>query len=356
MKVLILSHKFYPDIGGIESNSEVLANEFTRLGCSVRLVTWTKKNGEKAFPFDIVRNPTLIDLYRAHHWADIVFENNPCLRLAWVNLFIWRPLVVALNTRISRDSGQIGWQDRLKFNWLNRAVDVIAVSEALRKKNWPRAKVIGNPYRKNNFKILPGLIRSIDLVFLGRLVPDKGANLAIAALASLISDESSQSFHSCRLTIIGDGPERGPLEKLTEMLEVSERVTFTGNLQGKELANCLNLHRIILVPSTCEEAFGNVVLEGMACGCIPIVSDKGGLPEAVGNAGLVFESGNVKSLTACIRSLQLGSNAEKQLQINARAHLLKHQPEKVAKAYLKIIRKAHEGKKTTHLKNPYLIP
>src|SRR5690554_407080 len=246
IKVLFFSHKFYPDIGGIEVNSEVLAVKFKQMGCQVRLLTWTEKNGERTFPFEIVRNPSIQDLYKAHRWADIVFENNPCLRMAWPNIFVRRPLVVALRTWISRTDGQITWQEKLKIFWLNRATKVIAVSEAVRKRHWTPAIVIGNPYREENFKMLPAVNKALDMVFLGRLVSDKGVSLAIEALATLRPErrEIESRFASLTLTIIGDGPDRQMLEDLAVNLGVADRVSFTGNLQGVDLVCCLNQHKI----------------------------------------------------------------------------------------------------------------
>lgn len=340
-KILFLSHKFYPDVGGIEVNSEVLAIEFQQMGCEVRLVTWTEAKGKKTFPFEILRNPSLLNLYKAHQWADVVYENNPCLRIAWPNFLIRRPRVVALRTWISRTDGRIAWQDRLKTYWLKRATKVIAVSDAVRKKNWPPSTVIGNPYREEYFKILPEVNRSLDFVFLGRLVSDKGANFAIEALAAL---RSNSAFSSLNLTIIGDGPDKTMLEKLSLKLKVADRVTFTGAMQGKDLVEMLNQHKIILIPSIWEEPFGNVALEGLACGCIPIVSDGGGLPDAVGDAGLVFKRGDVEALTDCIQTLLDDADLQQELIANANAHLLNHRPDEVAARYLKVVEDALKQK------------
>lgn len=341
LKVLFLTHRFYPDVGGIEVNSEILAVKFKEMGCRVKLFTWTSERGEKDFPFDVVRSPSTFDLYQAHRWADVVYENNPCLRMAWLNLLIRRPRVVALRTWISRTNGQIGWQDKLKLYWVSQATKVVAVSEAVGEKHGFPATVIGNPYRKDFFKVLPGVHRSLDFVFLGRLVSDKGANLAIEALAALCSEEG---FSSLNLTIIGDGPDRLDLENLAKKLDVADRVTFAGPMQGEILVNALNQHKVILIPSLWEEPFGNVALEGMACGCIPIVSDGGGLPDAVGKAGLLFERGNVKALARSIKSLLADQDLQRQLIANAEAHLLNHRPDKVAAEYLKVIKEALKQK------------
>ncbi len=344
MNILLLSHNFYPFIGGIEVISEVLANAFTNAGHEVRVLTWaTALVDDKTFRYVVIRNPNKRTLFRQHAWADVVFENNPCLRLAWPGLFFGRPSVVALHTWIAKPSGAIGIQERLKLGWwLKRARKVIAVSQALRARCWPLATVIGNPYRVDEFKVMPAVAKTDDFVFLGRLVSDKGVNLAIQAIHRLNGQNPtlgslSENFS---LTIIGDGPERKNLEQLVTELNLSSQITFTGSLSGEALVTCLNRHRFMLIPSVWEEPFGVVALEGMACGCLPIVSDGGGLPDAVGNAGLTFNRGNVKALVDRIQNILANPALERQLHHAALSHLKAHHPDTVARQYLEIIETA----------------
>jgi glycosyltransferase involved in cell wall biosynthesis len=337
MKILFITHKFYPDIGGIEVNSEILALAFHNAGHEVRLITWTANNGEKTFPFTVIRQPKTAELFKEHRYADVVYENNPSLRLSWPAIFFNKSHVIALRTWINRMDGSIAWQDRLKQNWLKRATAVIAISEAVRKRCWKDAIVIGNPYRYHLFKILPEINRDKDFVFMGRLVSDKGADVAIKALHEL-GDKSK------KLTIIGTGPEQGKLIALVAELELTQQVEFPGSLSGEALVNCLNHHQFLLVPSTWEEPFGNVALEGMACGCLPIVSNGGGLPDAVGNAGLVVDRGSYKALSEGINLLLQDQALEKQLRNAAQTHLKEHHPQIIADKYLDVIENASSKK------------
>ena len=334
---MFLTHVFSPSVGGIEVNAEILAQAFAHAGHEVRLVTWTGNELGKPFPYAVVRRPSRWQLLQAHRWADIVFENNPCLRLSWPNLLISRPNVVSLNMWVARVDGTTGWADRLKFAWFRRASGVIAVSDALRRGCWPSAVVIGNPYRPAIFRRLPEVPPTTTFVFLGRLVPDKGVDVAIRALQQL---NASSAGAAQSLTIIGAGPERASLEALVATLGLTAQVAFVGTLQGEALTHCLNRHRFLLVPSTCEEAFGNVVLEGMACGCVPVVSNAGGLPEAVGPAGLTFRRGNVDALAACLQQVLSQPALEQSLRAAAPAHLRQHRPEVVAERYLSFIQNA----------------
>lgn len=338
-KILFLSHKFHPDIGGIEINSEILANAFHQAGHQVKLITWSEDFTAKGFAFPVIRKPGVNVLLREHRWADIVFENNPSLRLSWPAIFFRKPLVIALRTWLNRVDGKTGWQDIIKNIWLMRASAVIAVSRAVSERCWPAATVIGNPYRIQTFKILADVPRIYDFVFLGRLVSDKGADLTIEAMASLLSlkQDGKTIFPNLSLTIVGDGPEREKLQELSESLGLGGHIKFQGTLSGDQLVHCLNVHRYILIPSVWEEPFGNVALEGMACGCIPIVSDGGGLPDAVGKAGLVFKRGNLADFVSCIREILINSTLKKQLLKAAANHLADHHPEQVSRRYLEVI-------------------
>jgi glycosyltransferase involved in cell wall biosynthesis len=338
VKILLLTHKFYPDIGGIEVNSEILAHGFSLENHEVTLITWTKEIGEKKFPYKVVRNPSLRNLWEAHQWADVVFENNPCLRLSWISYFFKKPSVVALRTWVSRQDGRIAWQDKFKFWWLRRASAVIAVSNAVRLRSWPEAVVIGNPYRHQLFRPSPQSENRSGFAFLGRLVSDKGADLAISAIHHLVKRrEFKNAGEKLTLTIIGEGPERNHLEAMVAVLNLKDHVEFTGALKGQELVNQLNRHKYLLVPSLWDEPFGNVVLEGLACGCIPIVSNGGGLPDAVGNAGLVFKKGDLNSLLECICNVLKNPFLEKKIRENAEPHLQSHHPEAVSRRYLNVL-------------------
>jgi glycosyltransferase involved in cell wall biosynthesis len=345
LKILLLTHKYYPELGGIEVNSEILAEAFHQAGHEVRVLTWTKEVGDKTYPFPIIRVPSKLELFKQHNWADVVFENNPCLQLAWPAIFFRKASVIALNTWIDHNQGKLSLQSRVKKIWVKRADSVIAVSNTVKKQAWPAAIVIGNPYRVNLFKKLPGITRDRDFVFLGRLVSDKGADLAINALHMLQSHTFNNKSGNYNLTIIGDGAERESLEKLAFTLGLHDNVKFTGMLTGQNLVECLNKHKILLVPSLWSEPFGNVALEGMACGCLPIVSDDSGLIDAVGNAGLTFKRGDVNSLTNAIISVLVDEHKGHELQNNSTEHLLAHDPQKVSSKYLEVIIAAYEASK-----------
>jgi glycosyltransferase involved in cell wall biosynthesis len=102
----------------------------------------------------------------------------------------------------------------------------------------------------------------------------------------------------------------------------------------------LNAHRVIVVPSVWEEPFGVVALEGLACGCAPIVTRSGGLPDAVGRCGVVVPKNDTASLADAIDRLLGDERARAALLAHAPEHLAQHTRARVARRYLEIIEAA----------------
>ena len=141
------------------------------------------------------------------------------------------------------------------------------------------------------------------------------------------------------MTIVGFGPEERRLQAYCEQQQLLDQVVFHGRASGGDLAEILNRHRVMVVPSR-NEGFGVVALEGIACGCVVVGSDAGGLPEAVGECGLVFRNGDVAGLSeALIRALT--DNAVQERFIATRdGHLARFSRREVARRYLEVIESA----------------
>src|SRR5262249_13134764 len=152
--------------------------------------------------------------------------------------------------------GQLTWNNRLKRALLPRVTNV-AISKAIAEQIGGDSVVIGNPYDDATFRLLPNVAREQALIFVGRVVSDKGVDLLLRALKRL---QNENLFPA--LTIVGSGPEEQSLRKLTSELALDRQVTFAGQKSGTALAEILNRHRIMVVPSRWPEPFGVVALEG----------------------------------------------------------------------------------------------
>ncbi|PPS42808.1 glycosyltransferase family 4 protein [Chroococcidiopsis sp. TS-821] len=333
MKILLASHVFYPSIGGIETVSSMLAHEFVELGHEVKLVTQTPASAEsnKKFSFEIIRKPKPHQLIQLLRWCDVFFQNNISLQTWWATLFVRKPWFVTHQTWIRRVNGSVGWQDRVKCFLLEFAT-CISISQSIAKHLKTPSIVIGNPYQDDLFYELPEVSRDRELVFLGRLVSDKGVDLLITALGNLKKEYSLTP----RLTIIGAGPEENLLRNLAATLEVSSQVNFVGTKTGTELVKLLNSHKIMVVPSRWSEPFGVVALEGIACGCVVVGSEGGGLKDAIGPCGITFPNGDVKALTQILAKLLTDRQALAVYRSHSHTHLSQFKKQSVAQAYLKL--------------------
>jgi len=341
VKILFTSNRFSPDIGGIESVSELLASEFVVAGHDVCLLTQTPAQSpirSRSFPFPVIRQPGKRDLLSCFRWADVVFQNNIEARLLWPNLFFRKPLVIALHTWIRSSQGQIGGIHFIKKALVSMADQSIACSAAIRSSCDPTALVIGNPYNQDLFRLIPGLPRDRQIVFLGRLVSDKGADLLLEAIALFAPPRPT-------LTIIGSGPEQASLRHRVRDLQIADSVVFSGPLEGEALVRSLHAHQVMVIPSVWEEPFGMVALEGIACGCVVLASDGGGLPDAVGAAGLLFQRGDVESLHCNLQLLLKDPALRSELRAQAPAHLRNFQPKQVSSRYLDVLEHAVQSRK-----------
>ena len=106
-------------------------------------------------------------------------------------------------------------------------------------------------------------------IFVGRLVPYKGADLLIEASAPF------QRQGLIDLTIVGDGPDRGRLEALAATLGVERSTRFDGWTPHEQIAGKLLQSDLLALPSV-REFGGGVVLEAMAMGVAPVVANYGG--------------------------------------------------------------------------------
>ncbi|MCT0208303.1 glycosyltransferase family 4 protein [Synechococcus sp. CS-1332] len=343
------SHRFAPDVGGIEIQSELLARNFTEMGHQVLVVTQTPLSSSKSidsFPFAVERLPSFLKLATLYRWADVVLQVNIELRTLWPALCFHKPFVISTCTWISDANGKMRTVDRLKRFILRRATASIAISEAIRSESCSSSVVVGNPFRSDQFQYLHDLNRTRALVFVGRLVSDKGVDLLLKAFSILFSDTSLLSHvksSGCELalTLIGDGPELSSLTRLAMELGIGDNVCFAGSLLGEDLVRCLNQHCVMAVPSRWAEPFGIVALEGAACGCIVVGSDGGGLPDAIGEGGFLFKSGCVQDLAATLRNvLTLPIEEVSRLRELSAAHLQQHTEHQVAASYLSVLEKA----------------
>ena len=331
-RLLVLSYAFAPSIGGIETVSDLLARTFSHRGYEVTVATCIfASEPESAEPFRVVRNPSWNALISEIWRADLVLQSNLSLRLSWPLwlFFPTKPFILVHHTPLARPEGRLAWQDRLK-RWLLWRPYCLSVSAYLASTIRTRSRIIPNPYASTVFRRMPEVDRNGDLLFVGRLVPAKGADTLLCAFPYILEHRPESS-----LMIVGDGPESGPLRELAKKLDIDLKVRFVGSKQGAELAALMNQHKILVIPSHSRppEALSVVTLEGIACGSVPVASRQGGLPDAVGEAGVMFEEGNSDELARTLLNLLDAPERLDYYRSKAEAHLKQFSPDVVADAY-----------------------
>jgi len=165
-----------------------------------------------------------------------------------------------------------------------------ATSVAERRDILPNAVAVGPP---------PNYTDREGLVYLGRLVRCKGADLLIEALRRLASPPP--------LRVFGDGDQRDSLERAARGLPI----TFEGAIPAAEIPARLGGARVLVSPSR-SEGFPNAILEGMERGIPPVATAVGAVPDVVrdGTNGRVVAADDPAALASAIDSLYRGKDWE----------------------------------------------
>ena len=212
------------------------------------------------------------------------------------------------------------------FNW---AGSITTPSKDLKKRicdmysiDYDKVQVIPNLLDTNHFS--PKDMednQDFTILHVGRFERGKGVETLIKSFISL-----SKKFNNLKL--INVGTPRGPsFNKCMDLLKknnLDQKVIFTGFVDYLDLPEFYAKSDIVVVPSEIYESFSYTVAQGMACGKAVIASEIGGIPETTnyGNAGLLFEPGNVDQLTGKIEMLYANTDIREEFGRKARNYIV----------------------------------
>lgn len=253
------------------------------------------------------------------------------------NLATWHAL------RLSLGAGArviwFSWQNLYRqypppFRWLER--DVLnrshgaifgnhAAREVFRRKGYAGPAAI-----IPQFGVDPGLFplrqgwpapqRHLRLAYLGRLVPEKGPDLLLRALAALDSAST--------LDLVGAGPMQAELEAQARQLGIADRVRFHPWIASTDVPAFLASVDVVVLPSRTRpnwmEQFGRVLIEAMAVGVPVVGASSGEIPNVVGDAGLIFPENDGDALVAALARLGNDSTLYQSLVTAGRQRVLAH--------------------------------
>ena len=162
---------------------------------------------------------------------------------------------------------------------------------------------------------------TLKIVYVGRLVQKQ--KRIIDVLCSL--QKVIHELPTTAVTIIGDGLERPRLERMVDEMGLQHKITFKGSVKSEDIQNLLLEHNIIVLLSDYEGTPG-AIMDGMACGLIPVCLEiSGGLKELVIHEKTGFlVSNRDKQVIDVIKKLNENRTLLKRISIQARNHIVKH--------------------------------
>ncbi len=357
MRILIVNSEHPPIGGGAGNASANLSKKLVELGDDVTILTCAfgdfprieiengvrihrvfsiRKNRSRSSPFEqltfmigaVVESFPLINSWKPD--VIIPFFGIPSGPVGLVGKLIFGiPYIVSLRGGDvpgfrTYDFGTIHkiGSPFLKVIWKNAGA-VVANSQGLKKLAFRFAseipcQVIPNGVDLDFFQSKESYSDDVHLLFVGRLVYQKGLDLLFKALANLLK-------YPWQLSIAGDGPQRDTLQDLAVSLGIRERIHFLGWNTHNELRRIYQESNIFVFPSR-NEGMPNAVLEGMASGLAIIASNISGNEELIQDdlTGLLVPSDNWEMLQEKLNLLMIDHHRREKLGRAARERAEEH--------------------------------
>jgi glycosyltransferase involved in cell wall biosynthesis len=170
---------------------------------------------------------------------------------------------------------------------------------------------------------LPQIDQSLNLLYAGRIYPEKGIDTIIEALIKLIDDQGRRDI---RLSIAGSGSidYENHLRQRVNQSGLTDHVSFLGWVTPKEMPGLLRKFDVLLLPSIWPEPFSRSVLEGMISELVVVATQTGGTSEIIvdGENGLLFTPNDPEDLAKKLAHLTDEPEARKQMSYAGRQTIL----------------------------------
>ncbi len=169
-----------------------------------------------------------------------------------------------------------------------------------------------------------------EILFAGYLYKLKGVEHLIKAMHMV-----TKEHRDVKLRIVGNGPDKPYLMKLTEALKINDKVIFEGLVPHNEMPRYYQRCDIFCFP-TLGEPFGKAIIEAMACAKPVIASNIGGPAEIIQNKknGLLVPPAQPKVLATKINEILDDENTMKKMGANARKTVIeKYSWDKISTMY-----------------------
>jgi len=178
------------------------------------------------------------------------------------------------------------------------------------------------------------------ILYVGAFKPHKNLPRLLQAFAGL--GESHRATH--QLVLAGGDPSARPIfQELARSHGVADRVVFPGRIDDKDLPALYSGCALFVLPSLAE-GFGLPALEAMACGAPVIASNRGAIPEVVGEAAILFDPENVPAITAAITTVLAQAETKATLRQRGLVRSREFSPDHTARQVLALLREVSEGR------------
>lgn len=343
VKILLMSYAYPPSTGGIEMFSSIMRNAFIERGHEVRVVTHIQASAPEE---QVLRRPALNAMREWISWADLCFVSGVSLNYQIPVVLQGKPMVVTHHRWQERNDGSVTLLQRLKL-FLCRFGLNITVNCAIAADLPMPAIPIHNPVHSTVEMGAGFASRPLDLIYAGRLVSEKGLPVMLNAIARL-----RKRGVRVIASIVGDGPERQPLENQARSSGIADCVRFLGRLDFSQIPGQLAQHKMMVVPSVYKEPFPMAVLEGLAAGCMLVASHAGGLPEGVGPCGVTFPMGNDAVLADLIEQVLADPAQAEVFRAAIPAHLATMEFDRTVDRYLDAFQRFYRYRAIQRMSGP----
>jgi glycosyltransferase involved in cell wall biosynthesis len=340
MRILFWSETFWPRVGGVENLAARLLPASRARGYEFVVVTWENMEISDVihyqgipvyrFPFfsgprdrldPLIENRRQVAKLKQDFAPELVHINSYGQSVLFhVSTASVHPAPVLVTLHQALPDEPVGRDSLLGHllrtsDWVNTCSDaVLTHARQLVPEIIPCSSFIHNALDAPTFDPQPMSFDPPRLLCLGRLVAEKGFDLALTAFATVLD-----RFPSARLVIAGDGPEREKLQQQTIQLDLANSVEFIGKVPPNAVAHLIDEATLVLIPSR-SEGFGLVALEAAWMARPVVAACVGGLPEVVVHeqTGFLVEGNDSPALAQAILRLLEHRNIARQMGQAAR--------------------------------------
>lgn len=331
MKILFVAPHYFPLIGGVESYVQTLAEGLKNDHEIIVVTSGHRREQETIHGVKVYRLPVSMILSNtpigfSWYWQlrkiikqeqpDVINAHSPVPFMADVALAAARdiPFVLTYHSG-SMVKGVGGLVDGLLKAYerfalprlIKKSRRVVAIDPDFiqaRTSDTDKVKFIPPGIDTEVFVPNRAIEQLFDVTFVGRIQHTsawKGVDVLLQAIA-----KAKQQKSDLKAQIVGEGDAVEYYRNMAAELDISDQVTFSGPLKGRELVGAYQRSRIVVLPSKTEsESFGMVLAEAMACG-VPVIGSKiGGIPRVIAHekTGLLVSPNDPAALAKSIRAL-----------------------------------------------------